>query len=86
MEQQRLQPLGSDTLTRRPRLLPVGVVNQRVAGVDLDDVVHEEQPRDAHRVDRFVGCVGEGERHHGDVPRVLGGVLAPRTVGDDGTT
>ena len=46
------------------------------AGVDLDEVVQQQHGHDPPRVCRFVGPLGEDEGEQGQVPRVLGRVLA----------
>ncbi len=58
----------------------VVVVDAHVTGVDLDDIVHEQQQHDSADVDVAFGVLGQhvGEERH--VPRVLGGVLAPQAT------
>ena len=60
------------------------VVAEGVAGVDLDQIVDQHHLEDAGEVEPGRTVLGEQHRHHGEVPGVLGGVLAPRPVEDPG--
>jgi hypothetical protein len=74
------QAVGRGALARLLPRLRGRVVGERVAGVDLDHVVHERHADHARHVDPVAGVL---RQHHGrqrEVPRVLGAVLAPRAV------
>ena len=60
------------------------VVAEGVAGVDLDEIVDQHHLEDAGQVEPGRPVLGEQHRHHGEVPGMLGGVLAPRPIEDPG--
>src|SRR4030042_1820125 len=64
------------------RLVPPGglVVDEGVAGVDLDEVVDQGHPEHPEQVDRRPGRLAEHERRDREVPGVLRVVLGPRAV------
>jgi hypothetical protein len=52
-------------------------VQERVAGVDLDQVVHDHQLEHVPDVDLLVRVLGQDQRHQRQMPGVLGVVLPP---------
>ena len=58
------------------------VVDERVAGVDLDQIVHDQHLQHTEQIDGLRGVLGEHHRHQRQVPRVFGRVLASRSVGE----
>ena len=76
----RRRPASRSDLRGQPGL----VVDEGVAGVDLDEVVEQQHREDAGEVDRLVGVLGQDEGEQRQVPGVLGGVLPPLTADDGG--
>ena len=80
--QQREQSIGGATLTLVLIGSPGLVVTEGVAGIDLDQVVHQDHLEHAGEVEAGRAVLGEQQRHHREVPGVLGRVLAPRAFED----
>ncbi len=78
--QQAEQPGGRRLLALRLVLLAHLVVDERVPGVDLDDVVHDDQLQHAPHVDRLGRVLGQHHGHEAEVPGVLRRPLPPRSV------
>jgi hypothetical protein len=57
-----------------------GVVRERVAGIDLDDVMNQQHLHDAEHVDRRVAVLGKGHDEQAQRPGVLGVVFRSATV------
>ena len=73
-------PLGRELLAGfliGPTGLVHGRVDERVAGIDLDEVVHEQHLDDAADIDRFVRVLGQHDGRQREMPRMLGRVLLP---------
>src|SRR2546422_145153 len=70
------QPFGCPPFDLLLLLARGGVVDERVARVDLHEVVHEQHLHDASDVDRNTGVRREHDRHEREMPRVLTAVLA----------
>ena len=76
--QQSEDSLGCALLSLR--LITLGIVDIRVAGIDFDDVVNENHPDDLADVEGLVGMLGENDRHKREMPAVLGGILTASAV------
>ncbi len=50
-----------------------------IAGVDLDDVVHQQQPDHVQDID-LAGVLGQRQREHRQVPAMLGGVFLAAAI------
>ena len=60
------------------------VVGKRVAGVDLDEVVHDEHLQHAQHIEgRMIGVLGEDDDTQAEMPGVLGVVFRPPAPGGD---
>ena len=59
---------------------PSAIVGVGVAGVDLHDIVDENQFECMQRVYGLVGVFGQHKRHHSQMPGMFGGVLAAVAV------
>lgn len=60
-----------------------GVIGEGVAGIDLDDVVDEDHLDGVEEIDGYDGILGHEGGHDGEMPGVLGGVLATGLVGQE---
>ena len=49
----------------------------KFAGVDLDDIMHQQQFDHPAHVDRLIGILCQHQGDHGNMPRMLGAVLQP---------
>ena len=56
------------------------VIDERVAGIDLDDVVDQQHLQHARQVDGLVGMLRKHHGHQRELPAVLGVVFAPGSV------
>lgn len=78
--QQAEDAVRRDSLARLSRRAGLRIVSERIAGIDLDEVVHDEHTDDVREIDSGWRLLVQEHRHQREMPGMLGAVLPSRPV------